>query len=38
MGILNRARERPQFRNVWTADNKVLYKDGHDNKVKLYYD
>ena len=38
MGILKKAREKHQFRNVWTADAKTLYKDGNDNKVKLYYD
>ena len=38
MGILKKAREKHQFRNVWTADAKILYKDGKDNKVKLYYD
>ena len=24
--------------NVWTADGKILYKDGNNNKVELYYD
>ena len=36
IGILKEAREKHQFRNVWTADGKILYKDGNDNKV--YYD
>ena len=38
MGIFKEAREKHQFRNVWTADGRILYKDGNDNKVKLYYD
>ena len=38
MGVLKEARENHQFRNVWTADGKILYKDCNDNKVKLYYD
>ena len=38
MGISKEAREKHQFRSVWTADGKILYKDGNDNKVKLYYD
>ena len=37
MGISKEAREKHQFRSVWTADGKILYKDGNDNKVKLYY-
>ena len=27
-----------QFCNVWTADGKISYKDGNDNKAKIYYD
>ena len=38
MGISKEAREKHQFRSVWTADGKILYKGGNDNKVKLYYD
>ena len=37
MGILKEAKEKHQFRNVRTADGKILYEDGDDNKVKLYY-
>ena len=33
MGILKEAREKHQFRNVWTADGKILCKDGNDNNV-----
>ena len=38
MGILKETREKHQFCNVWIADAKILYKDGNDKKVKLYYD
>ena len=38
MGILKEAREKHQFQNLWTRDGKTLYKDGNDNKVKLYCD
>ena len=38
MGILKDAMEKHQFCKVWTPDGKILYKDGNDNKVKLYYD
>ena len=38
MGILKEERKKHQFRNMWTADGRVLYKDGNDNQVKLYYD
>ena len=27
-----------QFRSMWTADGKILYKDENDNKVKICYD
>ena len=37
MGFLKEAREKYQFCNVRTGDGKILYKDGNDNKVKLYY-
>ena len=37
MGILKEAREKHQFWNLWTTDGKIWYKDGNDNKVKLYY-
>ena len=38
MGILKEAREKHRFRNVWIAGGRILYKDGNDNKVKLYYE
>ena len=36
MKKLNKARERYNFKNVWTSDGKILYKDG-SGKIKLYY-
>ena len=37
MKKLNEARERYNFKNVWTSDNgKILYKDGLG-KIKIYY-
>ena len=38
MGFLQEAREKHQFCNMSTTDGKILYKDGNDNKFKLYYD
>ena len=37
-GILKETRQKHQFSKVWTADGKLWYKDGNDNKVKLYHD
>ena len=37
MEMLNEARKKHKFTNVWTADGKNLYKDVNDNKIKLYY-
>ena len=34
---LNEARKRYNFKNGWTSDRKILYKDGSE-KVKIYYD
>ena len=36
MKKLNEARERYNFKNVWTSDGKMLYKDG-SGKNKIYY-
>ena len=36
MKKLNEARERYNFKNVWTSDGKILYKDG-SGKIKVYY-
>ena len=38
VGFLKKAREKQHFRKVRTAGGKILYKDGNDNEVKLYYD
>ena len=38
IGILKETKEKHQFCNVQIADAKILYKDGNDKKVKLYYD
>ena len=36
MKKLNEARERYNFKNVWTSDGKILYKDG-SGKIKISY-
>ena len=36
MEKLNEARERHNFKNVWTSHGKILYKDG-SGKIKVYY-
>ena len=36
MNKLNETRERYNFKNVWTSDGKILYKDGSE-KFKIYY-
>ena len=38
MEKLTKAREEYGFKNVWTADGKILFKDNEDNKIKLYFD
>ena len=38
MGISKETRQKHQFRSIWTADGKILYKNGNKNKFKLYYD
>ena len=39
MSILNEAREKFGFMNVWTYDGQILYKDNNDGqKVKIYYE
>ena len=39
MSVLNEAREKYGFRNVWTCDGRILYKDNNDGqKIKIYYD
>ena len=35
---LKKAREEHEFKNVWSADGRILFLDKNDNKVKVYYD
>ena len=36
MKKLNEAKERYNFKNFWTSDGKILYKD-KSGKIKIYY-
>ena len=37
--VLNQAREKFGFKNVWTYDGGILYKDNNDGqKIKMYYE
>ena len=39
MSVLNEAREKYGFKNAWTYDGRILYKDNNDGqKIKIYYD
>ena len=39
MSVLNEATEKYGFKNVWTYDGRILYKDNNDRqKIKIYYD
>ena len=39
MSVLNKARENFGFKNVWTYDGRILYKDKNDRqKIKIYYE
>ena len=39
MSVLKEAREKFGFKNVWTYDGWILYKDNLDGqKIKTYYD
>ena len=39
MSVLNKAREKYGFKNVWTYGGRILYKDINDEKkIKIYYD
>ena len=39
MSVLNEAREKYDFKNVWTYDGWILDKDNNDGqKIKIYYD
>ena len=35
---LKKAREEHEFKNVWSADGRIICLDKNDNKVKVYYD
>ena len=35
---LNKAREEPDFTNVWSTDGKILFKRPNKNKSNLFYD
>ena len=37
MEMLKETREKRHFTNVWTANDKILYKDMNNIKIKLYY-
>ena len=39
MSVLNEAREKFGFKNVWTYNERILYKDNNDGqKIKIYYE
>ena len=38
MSVLNEAREKFGFKNVWTYDGRILYKDNDGQKIKIYYE
>ena len=39
MSVLNEAREKYGFKNVWTYDGRIRYKDINDEQnIKIYYD
>ena len=39
MSVLNEARKRFSFKNIWTYDRRILYKDNTDGqKIKIYYE
>ena len=37
MEALKRIQEEFEFYNAWTYDEKIIYKDVNDNKIKTYY-
>ena len=37
MGQLNKAQDERGFRNVWTHDGKILFKENGNNSTKLLY-
>ena len=39
MSVLNEAREKYGFKNVWTYGRRIPYKDNnYGQKIKVYYD
>ena len=39
MSVLNEARKKYGFKNVWTYDGRILYKDNNDEqKIKICFD
>ena len=39
ISVLNEAREKFDFKNVWTYDGRILYRDNNDwQKIKIYYE
>ena len=39
ISILNEAREKFGFKNLWTYDGRILYKANNDGqKIKIYYE
>ena len=39
MSVLNKAREKFGFKNEWTYDGRILFKDNNDGqKIKIYYE
>ena len=39
MSVLNVAREIFGFKNMWTYDERILYKDNNDGqKIEIYYE
>ena len=39
MSVLNKAREKTGFKNVWTYDWQIVYKDTNGGqKIKIYYE
>ena len=38
MSVSDLAREKFGFKNVWTYNGQILYKDNDGNKIKIYYE
>ena len=38
MSVLDEAREKYGFKNIWTHDGRIVYKDNNvGQKIKIYY-